>query len=162
MAEPRDKDERPVLASLLDRLTDDDPDNQQEVPLTGRKLDRALREAIRRDIEGFLNTRCRPLPVDPALQQAQHTIVDYGIPDFMGQSLAAERQCKQFLRRIGDALRAHEPRFKSVDVEIADGLDPVERSFRFRIRAVVYAEPAPESLSFDSRVEPVSRTFSIQ
>lgn len=162
MAEPKDKDERPVLASLLDRLTDDDPDNQREVPLTGRKLDRVLREAIRRDIEGFLNTRCRPVPLPAELKDANHTIVDYGVPDFMGQSLASERQCKQFLRRLGEALRAHEPRFKSVDVELVSGLDLVERAFRFRIRAVVYAEPAPESLSFDSRVEPVSRTFSIQ
>lgn len=160
MAEP--KDTRPVLASLLDRLTDEDPDREQEVPLGGRKLERVLREAIRRDIEGMLNTRRRCLPVPEALVDARETMLDYGVPDFVGQSLSSERRRKQFLRRIADCLQQHEPRFKSVEVELVGGVDVAERSFNFRIKAVVYAEPAPESLSLDSRVEPVSRTFSIK
>lgn len=156
------KDSRPVLASLLDRLSDDDPDRDQEVPITGRKLERILREAIRRDIEGLLNTRRRCLPVPAELSEVQGTIVDYGVPDFLGQTLSSERRRKQFLRRIADCLKEQEPRFKSVDVELTGGVDQVDRSFDFRIKAVVFAEPAPESLSLDSRVEPVSRAFSIK
>jgi len=160
MAENIDK--RPVLASLLDRLTDDEPDREQEVPVVGRKLDRQLRESMRRDIEGFLNTRRRALPLPAELTNVQGTILDYGIPDFVGRTLASERRRKQFLRTIEDYLRRHEPRFKSVSLEMLGNVDEVERSFHFRIDAVVYAEPAPESLLFDSRVEPVSRLFKVK
>lgn len=160
MADANDK--RPVLASLLDRLTDDDPDTEQEVPATGRKLERLLREAMRRDIEAFLNTRRRCVPVAPELTHVHGTIVDYGIPDFVGRTLSSDRRRKQFIRSIEEYLRQHEPRFKSVNLEMLGGVDEGERSFHFRIDAVVYAEPAPESLLFDSRLEPLSRLFRIK
>lgn len=159
MAESKDK--RPVLASLLDRLSDDDPDRAQEIPVTGRKLERQLREAIRRDVEAFLNTRRRCVPLAEELTHAKGTIIDYGVPDFLGQTLTGDRRRKQFLRELSGYLQEHEPRFQSVEVESV-GVDTVDRSLQFRIQAVVYAEPAPEPLSFDSKVEPVSRSFSIK
>jgi type VI secretion system protein ImpF len=160
MDEPKDR--QTALASLLDRVTDEDPDREQEIPISGRKLERALREAIRRDIEGFLNTRkrCMPLPAD--LTNVHGTIVDYGVPDFMSQTLSTERQRKPFIRLVSEAILEHEPRFKSLEIEPVGDVDRVERSFHFRIHAVVHAEPAPESLSFDSRIEPVSRSFSVR
>jgi len=160
MAEPHDR--RPVQLSLLDRLTDEEPDRDQELPLTGKKLERVLREAIRRDIEGFLNTRRRCLPMPAGLDAATGTVVDYGVPDFFGRVLSTDRRRKQFLRSIEECLRQHEPRFKSVRLEMVEGVDEAQRSFHFRIDAVVYADPAPESLQFDSRVEPVSRTFQVK
>ncbi|MCA8977195.1 MAG: type VI secretion system baseplate subunit TssE [Planctomycetes bacterium] len=150
------------MQSLLDRLTDHDPDRELEVPLSGRPLERLLREAIRRDIESFLNARRRCVPLPAELERVHGTILDYGVPDFVGHTLSTERRRRQFLKRIVEHLKQHEPRFKSVDIEIVGGLDQVERSFHFRIKAVVFAEPAPESLSFDSRVEPVTRAFSIK
>ncbi len=160
MADPQDK--RPVQASLLDRLTDDEPDREQELPLGGKKLERLIREAMRRDIEGFLNTRRRCTPIPAEFADAQGTIVDYGVPDFVGRTLSSDRRRKQFLRTIEDCLRRHEPRFKSVNLELVGSVDESERSLHFRIDAVVYADPAPESLLFDSRVEPISRTFRVQ
>lgn len=159
MADSNDK--RPVLASLLDRLTDDDPDKGQEIPVTGRKLERQLREAIRRDVELFLNTRRRCTPIPEGLNNVEGTIMDYGIPDFLGQTLTGDRRRNQFLRELSDFLKEHEPRFKEVEVE-SIGIDQIDRSLQFRIEAVVYAEPAPESLSFDSQVEPVSRSFNVK
>lgn len=160
MAEPQDK--RPVQLSLLDRLTDDEPDREQELPLTGRKLERLVREAMRRDIEGFLNTRRRCMPLPDGLTDAPGTVVDYGVPDFFGRTLSSDRRRKQFLRAIEDCIRRHEPRFKSVRLELAGDFDEAARSFHFRIDAVVYADPVPETLLFDSLVEPVSRTFQVK
>lgn len=160
MPDPQDK--RPVQVSLLDRLTDDDPDHEQESPLSGKKLERMIREGMRRDIEGFLNTRRRCVPVPASLTDAAGSVVDYGVPDFVGRTLSSDRRRKQFLRTIEECLRRHEPRFKSVHLEMLGAVDEAERSFHFRIDAVVYADPAPESLMFDSRVEPVSRTFRVK
>ena len=156
------KDNRPVLASLLDRLTDEDPDRQQEVPPSARTLEEQLREGIRRDVEAFLNSRRRPVAMPEDLEAIRGTIVDYGIPDFLGQSMASDRQRRAFLREIVECVQAHEPRFKSVEIEPVGAIDQEDRSFRFRIHAVVHAEPAPESLSFDSEIELVSRTFDIK
>jgi len=153
--------DRPVLVSLLDRLTDDDPDRASEVPPPPRALERLLREAIRRDVEAFLNARRRCLPL-PAGLAGRGTILDFGVPDFLGQALASEQRRRQFLRGLAESLRQHESRFKSVEITPVGGLDQVERSFHFRIDAVVYAEPVPEALAFASRVEPVSRTFRLE
>lgn len=160
MADANDK--RPVLASLLDRVTDEDPDREQEVPASGRKLERQLREAIRRDIENILNTRQRSVPLPKELTNLPGTIADYGVPDFMGQTLSADRRRKQFLRRLTDCILRQEPRFKSLEIEPIGAVDQAERSFPFRIHAVVFAEPAPESVTFDSRIEVASRSFSIR
>lgn len=156
-----EKDRRPVQQSLLDRLLDDDPEKELETPPTARQLERLLRDAMRRDVESFLNTRRRCVPLPEGLSELPGTVADYGIPDFVGYSLSSERERKQFLSRIAGYLKQHEPRFKSVDLELTEGVDDEARSLHFRIEAVVYAEPAPESLVFDSRVEPVSRSFSV-
>ncbi len=155
-------DRRPVLQSLLDRLIDDDPDKEQEVPLSGKKLERLVRDALRRDVQSFLNTRRRCIPMPESLEDAKGTVADYGIPDFVGHTLSTERRRKKFVQMIETHLREHEPRFKSVDLTLIDGVDVSTRSLQFRIEAEVYAEPAPESLVMDSRVEPVSRTFKVE
>ena len=62
---------------------------------------------------------------------------------------------------VEDAIRRFETRFQTVSVTLVDSSAEVERTLRFRIAALMYAEPAPEYVSFDSSLNPGSRTFSV-
>ena len=155
------QDARPVLASVLDRLLDDEPESEREVPLSANDLMDLLRNALRRDVECFLNSRQRCVPVPEELAELESSIVNYGIPDIMGTTLSSPRRRRQFLRSVEGFLRAYEPRFKSVNITPMTSNDPADRTMHFRIDAVMYADPVPESLMLNSVVEPVSRSFSI-
>ena len=66
------------------------------------------------------------------------------------------------MRVIESVIRRYEPRFKSVRATLLDNVEPLDRTLRFRIDAVVYAEPAPENLTFDSSLEPVTGNVEVK
>ena len=51
---------------------------------------------------------------------------------------------------------------KNVRVQFIDNEDKTDRTLRFRIDALMYADPAPEEVIFDSILEPVLRTVSVE
>jgi type VI secretion system protein ImpF len=53
-----------------------------------------------------------------------------------------------------------EPRFIEVEVFTDDEV-PVNRVLNLRINALLYADPEPEFISFDSEVEPVNLGMKI-
>ncbi len=152
---------RPVLASVLDRLLDDEPEAQKEAPQSPAQLMVLLRDAVRRDLENFFNTRQRCEPVPESMTELAGSLLCYGIPDLTGANLSSPRRRLDFLRSLETALRAYEPRFKKVKITALGSNDPADRSLRFRIDALLKAEPAPESVMYDSHLEPVSRSFSV-
>jgi len=151
-----------ALLSVLDRLLDDDPDHRQERPPGASELNVQVREAIRRDVEAFLNTRRRCLPVPEEFQELHHSLVDYGVPDLIGRNLSSKRRRQQFLRDLESSLRAHDRRFKSLEITSSGDSRSLERSLHFRIDALLHAEPAPETMIFDSRIEPVSKAIEVK
>jgi type VI secretion system protein ImpF len=159
MARPRP--DRPLLPSVLDRLLDDEPELTREAPASGNQLLRELRDSVRRDLENLLNTRHRCLSWPEGLEELEHSVFDYGVPDLTGANLASKRRRLTFLRSIEAIIKRFEPRFKTVKVTPLEKEDPVDRTLRFRIDAVMYAEPVPESVVYDSLVEPVTRTFRV-
>lgn len=46
-------------------------------------------------------------------------------------------------------------------VSLLENLEPEDRTIRFRIEALMYAEPAPEQMIYDSVIDPVTRDFSV-
>jgi type VI secretion system protein ImpF len=65
-------------------------------------------------------------------------------------------------RLIENVLRACESRFQTVQVRLLDNAEPLDRTLRFRIDALLYANPAPEPVVFDSALQPVSQEFEIK
>jgi type VI secretion system protein ImpF len=148
--------------SLLDRLLDDNPGIQQEVTVTPQQSLRNLHQAVRRDLEVLLNTRRRCATYPAHLKELDKSLVNYGIPDFTGANLSSQESRSQFVRVIETVIRRYEPRFKSVRATLLDNVEPLDRTLRFRIDAVVYAEPAPENLVFDSSLEPVTGNVELK
>jgi len=63
---------------------------------------------------------------------------------------------------IERGLREQEPRFKTVRVIPTTESGSLQRILRFRIEALMHAEPAPEQVQFHSRIEPVTRAFEVK
>jgi type VI secretion system protein ImpF len=158
----RVRDDQPLVLSLLDRLLDENPQSQQEAPRSRSQAMRDLKQAVGRDLENLLNTRWRAESWPPNLDQLEVSLVNYGIPDFTGANMSLPSEREELRRLVEQVIRRYEPRFKTVKVSLRENRDEFDRTLRFRIDAVLYAEPAPEPVTFDSMLEPASANFEIR
>ena len=154
-------DDVPLLPSVLDRLLDEQEASGSMGRGRGARL-AELKRAVARDLENLLNTRrrCRSFPRD--LDELRPSLADYGVPDFTGSNLASTSRKQAFRTAMERAIKLYEPRFKSVTVTMVANTNPLDRSLRFRIEALLHAEPAPEPLTLDSRIDPVSRACQVR
>jgi type VI secretion system protein ImpF len=156
------KADQPLVSSVLDRLLDDDPSVQREPAKSRYQVLRELKQSVRRDVEDLLNTRRRCSPWPAGLQELEQSLVNYGLPDFTGANMGSAEQREQLCRGIESILRTFEPRFKSVKVELVGHEEPLERTLRFRIDALLHAHPAPEPVVFDSALELGTGNFEVK
>ncbi len=71
-----------VQLPLLDRLIDDEPDAQQDPPVSAAEALAVLRHSVRRDIEALLNARRRWRSWPSSYEELAVSPVGYGISDF--------------------------------------------------------------------------------
>jgi len=143
-----------VQQPLLDRLIDDAPDQQRDPAVSGADSATALRNSVRRDLEALLNARRRWRSWSAHMSHLATSPIGYGIPDFASGAFGDARRREELRQEIEATIRRFEPRFLSVRVTLIDNADRLETTLRLRIEAVVHAEPAPESVTFDTLVDP--------
>jgi type VI secretion system protein ImpF len=151
-----------LLPSVLDRLIDDDPQVHREPPRSRSQLLRDLKQAVRRDLENLLNTRVRPVSVAPEFAELNQSLVNYGIPDLTGASLASSKEREEFRRTIQSVIILFEPRLKKLYVSLHDQTEALDRTIRFHIEAILQAEPAPEPVAFDSTLRLSTGVFEVK
>jgi type VI secretion system protein ImpF len=156
------KPDQPLVPSVLDRLLDDDPAATREAARGRSQLLRDLKQSVRRDLENLLNTRRRGLSPPPGLSELEKSLVNYGLPDFVGARLSSADSREAFCRAIEEVIRTYEPRFKTVHVVPLTGDQPLDRTLRFRIDALLHADPAPEPVVFDSALDPGTNTIAVK
>lgn len=155
------RDDQPLVPSVLDRLIDDEPDTNREPPKSRTQVLRELRVSVRRDLENLLNTRQRVVSPPAGLSELQKSLVNYGIPDFKDLTMTSTRGREKLRALIENVIRTYEPRFKTVRVELIENSEPLDRTVRFRVDALLYAEPAPEPVVFDSALEPTTGSVEV-
>jgi type VI secretion system protein ImpF len=146
---------------VLDRLLDDNPESNQDVVVSRRQQLTALRNSVRRDLEALLNSHYRCISPPPELSELKRSVLEYGVKDFISAFVGTAQLREDLRKSLEQAIRTFEPRFVKVEVALQDGGDQIDRTLRFRIDALMYAEPAPEPISFDSRLDPTSQSFSV-
>jgi type VI secretion system protein ImpF len=151
-----------IVASVFDRLIDDEPGVSREVAKTGNQALRDLKQAVRRDLENLLNTRRRLLSWPEELSELNTSLANYGLPDFTSSHLRAAQDPGAFLELIADTISKFEPRLKNVRVELLNKGDRIDRVLRFRIDALLHVEPISDNVSFNSAFEPAKGAFEIQ
>jgi len=156
----RDDQEALIRLPLLPALLDDEPDSAREARPSARAQARRFRESVRRDLQDLLNTRQRCLGWPKELTELDRSVLDYGVPDLTGANLSSPEKRNAFLAGLGDAIRRHDARFRTITVTSLDNSDPHDRTLRFRIEATLRVETGHETAVFDFQLEPVTRHFA--
>lgn len=150
-----------ITPSIIDRLIDLEPKNSREAEKSRAQGLAELKQSVRRDLEWLLNTRYKSSDVPEGLEEVNHSMAIYGLPDFTGWSSKDENERRDLVQSIETALRVFEPRLANVQVEL-DELDKVRRGIRFRIKANLQVEPVPEPMVFDTVLETGSGNFEVE
>ncbi len=135
--------------SLLDRLTDTDPANTSE-PRERRVLSlQRLKEGVLRDLAWLLNTGHLETVEDlEAYPQARHSVLNYGLPDLSGASVAGMEPA--LLERIvRDAIAKFEPRINATTLKVSAVIDRDRMNHNavtFQIEGELWAQPTPLAL----------------
>lgn len=150
--------------SLLDRLTDDAPQESVEAG-SGRFIDLArLRVIIQRDLAWLLNTAnleaAHDLEHHP---QVSRSVLNYGIPDLSGTVRTSQRaiEIQQSIRR---AIETFEPRILPETLEIAfQDQDAKGGSvLSLDIRGELWAEPVPVDIYLRSAIDVTTGEISLK
>ncbi len=150
-----------ILPSLLDRLIDDNPEARADPPRSRGQQLAALRNSVRRDLEALLNAHRCAIGPPPGMDELKQSVLDFGVEDFLSVFAGAATFREAFRKSLEDTIKRFEPRFMTVSVKLRDDGDHLDRTMRFRIDALMYAEPAPEPVSFDSQLDPASHAFEV-
>lgn len=148
--------------SILDRLFDDEPDNKHDTDHGQHQQLKQLRSSVRRDLENLMNARFRVMEPGEEYQELENSLLNYGLPDLATINITDLDKRKEFTSKMQKILKEFEPRFKEVNISYLDNKDDADRTLRFRIDATLYADPSPEIVIFDSILEPVTRSISIE
>src|SRR5579885_558259 len=136
------EEQRPVQQSLLDRLIDNEPYTRSEAPVTRTQSVRALKAAVRRDLEWLLNTRAIPEPAPKEFEEVRHSLYTYGLSDISSLSADDPRSRQKLQHMIEQAVADFEPRLAAIQVsEPAAGSANDSRQLRFIVEAVLRLDP---------------------
>ena len=158
----RGNTEPTVVASLLDRLTDEHPVSMREaVPLRLHDVHQ-LRISVARDLEALLNTRRECLDELPEhYPEVERSLPLYGLPDFTSYSLKSQRDRHRVLQAVEEAIVRCEPRLRDVHVELIpeEGLG---KNLHFRVEGMLNVEPAPEPVTFDTVLHLTTQEYEVK
>jgi type VI secretion system protein ImpF len=142
--------------ALLDRLTDDEP--QQKVESREKRVIsmRRLRECVLRDLAWLLNTGNLAQTEDLAgFDEAAKSVLNYGVRDLSG-TLASSTDLADLERAIKQAILDFEPRIlrKTVRVRAVGAVDSAtHNAIAFEIEGELWGQPMPTRLYLRSELD---------
>jgi type VI secretion system protein ImpF len=142
--------------SLLDRLTDSDPENKSE-PRERRVLSlQRLKAGVLRDLAWLLSTGHLETFEDlEAHPHARNSVVNYGLPDLTGVSVA-NMDSARLEKVVREAIVKFEPRINHRTLKVSVSIDRARmhrNAMTFRIEGELWAQPAPLSLSLRTELD---------
>ncbi len=143
----------PPRLPLFDRLLQGDSIE------TDRNVDsalRELRESVRRDLEILLNTRPALIGNAPEGDELSTSVLSFGMPELQNRNLSTPAQQEVFRRLLEGIIRRFEPRFRELTVELVGRDSTLDRTLRFRMRAVLQADSSSEAVVYDTVVDPAT------
>jgi len=159
---PRWETEQTVTLSVIERLTDREPDVSAEPALTRAQSVRQLKASLRRDLEWLLNTRRRPDAVESEFKELEQSMFNYGLADISNLSWDSARDRVRVTRMIERTIATFEPRIKRLKVVAADAGAGLKHVLRFQIEGLLDMDPAPEHISFDTVLQLSSGDIQIK
>ncbi|SFV04765.1 type VI secretion system baseplate subunit TssE [Pseudoduganella namucuonensis] len=140
--------------SLLDRLTDDEPDKSVESRERRVMSVRSLRESVLRDLGWLLNTtNLFSVTGGARLPHLEGSVVNYGMPDISGISVTG-LNLQDLERGIRQAIWDFEPRLMRASVSVrAIPAASESNKIMFEIEGDMWAQPYPERLYLKTELD---------
>jgi type VI secretion system protein ImpF len=142
--------------SLLDRLTDDDPQDKVESRERRTLSPAQLRNCIKRDLSWLLNTAhmasVRDLDEYPEIAR---TVLNFGVVDLTGKTVSSVVP-QELERLIRQAIWDFEPRLlrHSVKVTVLEKSESMgQNALAFSIEALLWAQPMPLQLYLRTEID---------
>jgi len=150
--------------SILDRLTDDNPEKTSEYA-SERVIDiRRLREIIQRDLAWLLNTGNLESVLDAErYPNVVRSVVNYGVPDSTGD-FANKQRAANVRDAIRRAVELFEPRLINGTLNVVSRTADEKREsvIVFDIIADMWAEPVPTELYLRSQFDTTTGHVSLE
>ena len=154
--------QKPLLPSLLDRLIDLDPDVSTE-PAWSRSLTlREFERSVLRDLEALLNTRQIRSDLPDDLPESAQSSLTYGLPDFSSAGVGYVDERERLRKAVEDVIHRFEPRIKQVRVMLHNPENDFDRTLRMTIEGLLWVEPNPQPIAFDTVLQPSSGQCKVQ
>jgi type VI secretion system protein ImpF len=150
-----------ATVSVLDRLIDLEPRNTREAVMSRAESVRAVKAAVRRDLEWLLNTRRVAVEPSPSLREVNRSVYVFGLPDLSSFSLASPIDQQRLLRVLQSVVRLFEPRLANVRI-VPGAAETNRHTLAFRIEGLLLMRPTPEQVSFDTVLELTSGEYAIK
>ena len=142
--------------SLLDRLTDDEPDKRVESRQQRVISIERLRQCVLRDLGWLLNTGNLSQTEDlQAHPQVARSVVNYGTPDLAGK-IVSSAQVNDLTRAVRQAIWDFEPRILRDSVKVNALVDDTKmnnNTLTFEIEGVLWAQPTPLQLYLKTEID---------
>jgi type VI secretion system protein ImpF len=143
------RDQQTLQTSILDRLIDEEPGLSREPAPYRYFTIGQVKAAVTRDLDNLLNTR-RNIQVPPAaFEELNNSLFVYGVRDYTGQNPRSPAAKQQLRLDLEQTLVRFEPRLRNVTVQV-ESVAAGERNLRFRISALLVADPVSEPVTFDT------------
>ena len=142
--------------SLLDRLTDTDPESKTESRERRILSIQRLRAGVLRDLAWLLNTGY--LETTESLEEypnVRDSVLNYGIPDLAGVTVSGA-DVARIEKAVRDAILKFEPRINNRTLKVMVNVDPDRMSHNamtFRIEGELWAQPTPIALYLKTEVD---------
>jgi type VI secretion system protein ImpF len=147
-----------IQPSILSRLTDEDTEGTSW--RRGYELDDTI-AAVRRDLEDLLNTPRVSPDIPEAFEKTRSSVAGYGLPEMVSRSAHTPEEQDKLRDLLQETISRFEPRLQDVQAEVVTDAGDVWTRLRFRIKARLCVDPAPE-VAFDTILELTTGRCSVK
>jgi type VI secretion system protein ImpF len=142
--------------SLLDRLTDNEPELRQESREKRILSPGRLRESVRRDLTWLFNTPNLATVLDlENFPQVADSVLNYGLPSLAGRTTSSV-DIPEMERLLRQAIWTFEPRLSKNSIRVrlvADTALMSHNALSFYIEAELWAQPIPLRLFLKTEID---------
>ena len=141
--------------ALLDRLSDDEPEQHVEARNKRVITLKKLQEYVTRDLNWLLNTTALSISDDLSqFPEVENSVINYGANSFSGIS-ASSIEPHLLERRLRQSILLYEPRIltKTLEVIVQEQDDMNRNAIVFHISGELWAEPLPIALYIKTEID---------
>jgi len=150
--------------SLLDRLTDDEPNAQQESRDKRILSMHKLRESVLRDVSWLLNSDSLESVLDLTdYPEVAKSVLNYGIKDLAGRTVAGG-SVSEIEKGLKQAINLFEPRIlpKTLNIQVFSSEEMNHQALSFDIEANLWSQPLPLHLYLRTEINKITGDVNLR